>query len=79
MRLLCTRTRLVSPTCGSLSRRRVHDDREQVLAAADLDRERRERALVVARLLAVDEDRRLVVDALELDRRALAVDRTRRR
>ena len=68
MRGLCTRTRLVSPDLRLALRRRVHDDREQVLARRrTLDVERRERADVMRDLLAVDEHRRLVVDALELD------------
>src|SRR6266536_3463784 len=51
-------------------RRRVHRDREPVVSVRHLDPERRERARVLRYLLAVDEHRRLVVDALELDRAA---------
>src|SRR3954447_4502821 len=51
----------------------VHDDREQVVAAVDLHLEGAEHALVRPGLLAVDEYRRRVVDAVEADAAPLAV------
>src|SRR4051794_16454432 len=51
--------------------RRVHGDREQVLVLGDLDTEGRKSADVMRDLGAVDEHRRLMVGARELDRPAV--------